>query len=74
MRVQVIHELRVQVETGFSAKDAVVAVRVDVHVERFVGLHEGFRQFIRVLHVHVVVRRSVAQQQVPFQFVGPLNG
>lgn len=51
-----------------------VAVRVDLHVELLVGLHESFGQFVCILHVYVVIGSSVAEQQISFQVGSPMDG
>lgn len=43
MLIQIIHEFRVQLQTGISTVNAVIPVRVYLHVKLLVGLHEGFR-------------------------------
>ena len=44
---------------GVSATDAMVAVRVDVHVELLVGLYEGFAILGSIAEVYIVVGSTV---------------
>lgn len=47
-----------------TAVDAVVAVRVDLHVKGLARLHERFRHLRAVAVVHIVVGRAVDEQEV----------
>ena len=50
-------------QTGVSATDAVVLIRVDEEIERLVGFHQGCYKIHGILHVYVVVGGAVYQQE-----------
>ena len=47
---------------GVSATDAMIAVRVDVHVKLLVGLHKGFAILAGIAEVYIVVGCSMNQE------------
>ena len=57
-----------------TAIDAVVAIRVDLHVKGLAHLHERFRHLRAVAVVHVVVGRAVNEQEVAVELVGTRDG
>ena len=61
--VKPLDDTAVEVETGVTAVDAVVAVGVNELHEGLVGLHQRFGKFRGITQMDVVVCRAVAEEQ-----------
>lgn len=57
-----IRQLCIQVITGVSAIDTVVAVCIELHIELLVQLYQMFCIFCTVLEMNIVIRHSMYQQ------------
>lgn len=57
-----IRQLRIQVITGVSTIDTVVAVCIELHIELLVQLYQMFCIFCTVLEMNIVIRHSMYQQ------------
>ena len=51
----------------------VVAIGVDIHLERFVMLHQTSHHLIGVLNVHIVIGRTVSNQQFTLETVRKMD-
>ena len=61
---QVVRHLGIEVVTGISPVNAVIAILIDVHIKLFPGLHQGL-SIIEALHeVDIVVGRAMHQEQL----------
>ena len=63
-----------QMQTRVATHNKVVAVGVNLLAEQFSSLNVGFAHFGKVAEMHVVVGRSVNEQQVAVERIGTLNG
>ena len=61
--IEEVGQTGVEVQTGFTAIDAVVAVGVELHLKGFVELHQRFGILRTVLEVNVVISQTVYKQQ-----------
>ena len=64
---KVIDNTSEQMLGGVSATDAMIAVRVDVHVKLFVGLHKGFAILAGIAEVNIVIGSTMNQEQFTMQ-------
>ena len=61
---QVVRHLGIEVVTGITAVNTVVAILIDVHIKLFPGLHQGL-SLIEALHeMDIVVGRAMHQEQL----------
>ena len=63
-----------EVVTGATAEDAVIAVRIELHIELLVGLHEGFCHFGAVAVVHIVVGGAVDEEEFAVELCSTRHG
>jgi hypothetical protein len=59
---------------GVSATDAMVAVRVDVHVKLLVGLYECFTIFGSIAEVYVVVGCTMDDEELAMELIHTVHG
>ena len=59
-----VGDLTEEVVAGVTAVDAVVAVGVGELTEVFVGLHQCFCVFGGISEVHIIVGKSVTDEQI----------
>lgn len=59
---------------GVSSTDAMVPVRVDVHVELLVGLYKGFAIFGSVAQMYIVVGGAMHQEEFAMKIVYTVHG
>ena len=71
---EVIRNASQQMLGRVTATDAVVAVRVDVHIELLVGLYEGFAIFGCVAEVYIVVGGTMHQEEFAMKFIDTVHG
>ena len=59
MHFEVVQDTAEKVMAGVATIDAVVAIGVDLHVERLVGLHQSLRHLSAVAEMHIVIGCAV---------------
>ena len=69
MSFEVVQNATKQVVAGVSTIDAVIAIGVDLHVKRLVGLHQRLRHFSAVAEMHIVIGSAVNEQEITMEFI-----
>ena len=59
---------------SITSVDAMVTVRVDVHIELLVGLYQGFAIFRCVAQVYVIVCRAMYQEEFAMELIDTVHG
>lgn len=69
-----LHELDAALHQVMARRThSVIPVGIDVELERLVVLDEFGNHLVRILNMHVVVARTVRDQQLTLQAVGEMN-
>ena len=58
-----VHDLSEQMIPRVSAKDAVIAIGIHQLTEILVGLHQRLHILCRIPIMHIIVSKTVAEQQ-----------
>ena len=68
MHFEVVQDTAEKVVAGVASIDAVVAIGVDLHVERLVCLYQSLRHLSAVAEMHIVIGSAVNEQEVAMEF------
>ena len=74
MFYEVVSYTSEQMLGGITATDAVIAVRVDVHIKLLVGLYQGLAVFAGIAEVNIVIGSTMHQEQLTVELVYPVHG